>query len=313
MTRIDTYLKHQRPLIIDGALGTELERRGADINDPLWSARLLSKAPELISAVHTDYLEAGADILITASYQASYEGFMGRGMTEQEAEGLIQSAVTLAQDTVEKFWSKSANRSGRLKPLVAASVGPYGAFLADGSEFRGNYDLTEDQLISFHEKRLAALLDASPDLLACETIPCLTEARALSRLLSNFPDAETWISFSAKDGIHTNNGEPVKTCAAFLDTVAQVTAVGINCTAPGHILSLIREIRSATDKPVIVYPNKGGIYDPFTKAWAADPALPPFDQLARQWADEGARLIGGCCQTSPEDIRTIAKGLKQKT
>ena len=153
-------------------------------------------------------------------------------------------------------------------------------------------------------------MDAAPDLLACETIPCLAEAKALAQLLKNFPVAEAWVTFSAKDGQHTNNGEPLKACAAFLDTVDQVSAVGINCTAPGHILSLIREIRSATDKPVIVYPNKGGIYDPLTKAWDPDPALPPFDELARQWVQAGARLIGGCCQTSPEDIKTLAREFK---
>jgi len=307
MTLIDTYLQQRTPLVLDGALGTELERRGADINDPLWSARLLVEAPDLITAVHRDYLEAGADIIITASYQASYEGFMGRGMTKIEAKNLIQSAVTLAKQTVEAFWADQASQGHGFKPLVAASVGPYGAFLADGSEFQGNYGVTEKDLILFHEKRLQTLMDAGPDLLACETLPCLAEAKALARLLKNFPSAQAWVSFSAKDGWHTSNGEPIKACAAFLDTIAQVSAVGINCTAPAHIISLIREIRSATDKPVIVYPNKGGIFHPLTNDWDPDPRLPRFEQMARQWADAGARLIGGCCHTSPDDIRALAQ------
>lgn len=307
MSVIETYLKHKSPIILDGAMGTELERRGADINDPLWSAKLLSQAPEMIAAVHRDYLEAGADIIITASYQASYEGFMGRGMDEEEAGRLIRSSVTLAREAVEAFRAKAEVNQGRPKPLVAASVGPYGAFLADGSEFRGDYGLTEDELMAFHRKRLETLIAAGPDLLACETIPCLAEARALTRLLGDFPHAEAWFSFSAADGLHTSNGERIADCAAFLETVPQAVAVGINCTAPGHISSLIREIRSATEKPVVVYPNKGGIYYALTKIWDPDPALPPFDRMARQWADEGAGLIGGCCQTSPDDIRRLAR------
>ena len=305
MNLIEAYLNQQRPLIVDGAMGTELERQGADINDPLWSARLLAEAPEMIRAVHTNYLTAGADIIITASYQASYEGFMGRGMDEAAAKALIRSSVILAQETIRDFWEKTDKTSGRQRPLVAASIGPYGAFLADGSEFRGDYGLSEQDLMIFHKKRLETLLDAKPDLLACETLPCLVEARAITRLLAEFPAAEAWVSFSAKDGRHTNNGEPIAQCAAFLDTVPQVTAVGINCTAPQHIPSLIREIRLVTGKPVIVYPNKGGLYDPLTKDWAPDPALPPFDRMAAQWAEAGASLIGGCCQTCPEDIRQL--------
>lgn len=307
MFPIDGYLSRQSPLIIDGAMGTELERRGCDINDPLWSARLLADQPEIIAAVHRDYLDAGADILITASYQATYEGFMGRGMSEDTADHLIRSAVTLAKETVRDFWSDPANQRGRMKPLVAASVGPYGAFLADGSEFRGDYGLDEEALMAFHRRRLTTLIHAGPDLLACETIPCFVEAVALLRLLEEFPGIRAWFSFSAKDGLHTSNGERLQDCARWLDSKGQVAAVGINCTAPEYIPSLIREIRSGTDKPVIVYPNKGGVFNPLDKSWNPDPALPSFDEMGRQWADLGAKLIGGCCQTSPEDIRMLAR------
>ncbi|MCG8616346.1 MAG: homocysteine S-methyltransferase [Desulfobacterales bacterium] len=304
-------LSRQNILVIDGALGTELERRGCDLKDPIWSARLLAESPETIAAVHTDYLKAGADCLITASYQASYEGFRARGFSDGEAGELIRSAVILARDCVDTFWADSANREGRVKPLVAASVGPYGAYLADGSEFRGNYGLSEAELAAFHRRRLATLIDAGPDLLALETLPCFSEARALVNLLTEGLKIEAWVSFSARDGRHINNGAPVRECAAWLDKKSCVAAVGINCTDPQYIPSLIHEIRSATDKPVIVYPNRGGVWDASAKTWLMDHGLPTFDRMAGRWLEAGASLIGGCCQTGPADIRAVADRLKQ--
>ncbi|HCY85699.1 MAG TPA: homocysteine S-methyltransferase [Desulfobacteraceae bacterium] len=311
MTRIGNALSRQNILVVDGAMGTQLEQRGCDLNDPIWSARLLAESPETVAAVHTDYLKAGADCLITASYQATFEGFSARGVSETAAAGLIRSAVTLARDCVDTFWADPANRKDRMKPLVAASVGPYGAYLADGSEFRGDYNLSESELAAFHRKRLATLIQAGPDLLACETIPCFSEARALAALLEEFVPVEAWVSFSARDGRHISNGEPVRDCAAWLDDKPSVAAVGINCTDPQYIPSLIREIRWGTDKPVIVYPNRGGVWDAAAKTWLMDHGLPTFDEMAARWFDAGARLIGGCCQTGPADIRALAKALKQ--
>ncbi len=307
---INTYLEQQECLIIDGALGTELERRGCRLDDPLWSARLLQEDPGMIAAIHTDYLKAGADCLITASYQATFQGLARRGQTTDQARALIRSAVTLAKKCVDDFWSDPANRSERLKPLVAASVGPYGAFLADGSEYTGNYGLDEQDLMDFHKKRLETLASAAPDLLAFETLPCFVEAKALVRLLEELDAVPAWVSFSAKDGQHINSGESVRACARWLDQKSCVAAMGINCTDPVHVDSLIQEIRSVTDKPVIVYPNKGGIYNGLTKVWAPNPDLPSFHEMACQWAKSGARLIGGCCQTTPEDIYQLALAVK---
>ena len=307
---IRAYLEQQKYLIIDGGLGTELERRGCNLDDPLWSARLLADNPDMIAAVHSDYLHAGADCLITASYQATFQGLARRGYTPEQVKNLIRSAVTLAKNIVDAFWADPVNRVNRLKPLVAASVGPYGAFLADRSEYTGKYSISEDDLVDFHKERLKILVSAGPDLLACETLPCFAEARALVRLLEDLDTPPAWFSFSARDGQHINSGEALRDCAQWLDGKPCVAAIGINCTDPLHVASLVREIRSMTDKPVVVYPNKGRVYNSLTNAWTPKSDLPCFGEMALQWAKDGARLIGGCCRTTPEDIRQLALALK---
>ncbi|MCC6136424.1 MAG: homocysteine S-methyltransferase [Candidatus Contendobacter sp.] len=306
MNPLADLLQQYPVLVADGALATELERRGCDLRDPLWSAKTLIETPELIRQVHSDYFEAGADIAITASYQASIEGFMQRGLGRAESIALLQRSVRLAQEARDAFWQDPAHRIDRPRPLVAASVGPYGAFLADGSEYRGDYRLSEEQLMDFHRPRLAALLDAGPDLLACETIPCFAEARALARLLIEFPAACAWFSFTAKDDVHLCHGEPLAECAAWLNDQPQVVAVGLNCTAPGHILALIQAIRTATDKPVVVYPNSGETYQPESHDWQGVSSSASFAAEAEHWYAGGARIIGGCCRTTPEHIRAIA-------
>ena len=293
-------------LILDGALATELERRGCDLRDPLWSAKVLLENPELIDQVHQDYFRAGADCVITASYQATVAGFMRRGLTPEAALETIQRSVQLAIAARDAFWRDEANHAGRPRPLVAASVGPYGAFLADGSEYRGDYSLNETELMNFHRPRLAALLAAGPDLLACETIPCWTEAQALARLLAEFPEACAWFSFSARDDEHISHGERLADCVAGLDAVPQIVAIGVNCTAPRHIPALIAAARSATRKPIVVYPNSGETYDAARHAWCGPATVDAFALEAQRWYDAGARLIGGCCRTTPAHIAQIA-------
>lgn len=310
MNPIEAILSKQKVLIIDGAFGTELERKGYDINDSLWSAKFLMEKPEAIGEVHKDYLEAGSDCVTTASYQATYEGFMKRGMSEAEAKALIQSSVKIAQKVRDAFWSETKNRVNRQKPLVAASVGPYGAYLADGSEFTGNYGLSLEDLKAFHAKRLATLIETKPDLLACETIPCLIEAQALCELLSAYPEVSAWVSFSAKDGQHINSGETIKACATYLETQPNVVAIGINCTAPQHIDSLIEAIKAVSTKPIIVYPNGGSTYNALTKTWDGLSKSSSYGKMAYTWYEKGARIIGGCCQTTPEDIAQIAKWVR---
>lgn len=302
---LDAFFANRRLLILDGALATELERRGADLNDPLWSAKLLIEQPDLIRQVHLDYFRAGADVATTASYQATFESFARRGYDHAAASALMADSVRLAVEARDAFWSEQANRVGRIRPLVAASVGPYGAMLADGSEYKGHYGLTEEQLMEFHRPRLQVLLQTGADLLACETIPCLAEARALARLLTEFPGAGAWISFSCRDGLHNSQGELLADCVAALDTFAQVLAVGVNCTAPEFIDSLVEQACARTGKPVLVYPNSGEHYDATHKKWHGNPSASHFAEQALGWHARGARLIGGCCRTSPEDIAAV--------
>jgi homocysteine S-methyltransferase len=308
---LSSLLAQYPVLVLDGALATELEQRGCDLRDPLWSAKVLLENPELIYQVHLDYFQAGADCVITASYQATLEGFMRRGLTHEAALELVQRSVRLAREAREAFWQDETRRVGRPRPLIAASVGPFGAFLADGSEYRGEYGLSETALMDFHRPRLAALLEAGPDLLACETLPCFTEARALAHLLAEFPKACAWFSFSARDGLHTCHGERLADCAAWLDQVPQAVAIGVNCTAPQHIPTLIAAIRAVTAKPIVVYPNSGETYDIERHDWSGPATCATFAAEARAWYASGARLIGGCCRTTPEHIHEIAAWARQ--
>ncbi len=306
MNPIESILDHYPVLVIDGALATELERRGCDLKDDLWSARILLEQPEKIRQVHYDYFKAGADCAITASYQATIEGFSKRGLTEQEALALIQKSVRLAVEARDEFWADPANRLGRSRPFVAASVGPYGAFLADGSEYRGRYGLSESELMDFHRPRMKALIEAGAGLLACETIPCLVEAQALVKLLEEFQSTQAWVSFSCRDETHVNEGQKLEDCVRQIEASPFVAALGINCTSPKYIPSLIREAQKATNKPVLVYPNSGEHYDASKNDWDGQPVYDSFSEEAKEWYRAGARLIGGCCRTTPEDIRAIA-------
>ncbi|HUF37643.1 MAG TPA: homocysteine S-methyltransferase [Anaerolineales bacterium] len=316
---LTTILAGHGRVVLDGALATELERRGAVLDDPLWSARVLLERPDLIRAVHLDYFRAGADCATTASYQATVPGLVAAGYSEAVALGVIARSVSIAREARDEFWGRGhgevlfegnsrefrRTRPGRAYPFIAGSVGPYGAYLADGSEYRGEYGLSEDELVDFHRPRMRALVEAGVDILACETIPCLIEARALARLLPEFPDMPAWISFSAKDGKHNSQGEPVAGCARFLDGVSQVVAVGINCTAPRFITSLVAEIKRETGKPVLVYPNSGEKFDPIARAWEGGGPEVSFAELAQEWSAAGVRIIGGCCRTTPEDIADL--------
>lgn len=311
MNPIASILDRYPALVIDGALATELERRGCDLKDHLWSAKILLEQPEKIKQVHYDYFKAGADCAITASYQATVQGLMKRGLDENKALALIQKSVTLAQEARDEFWAEESNRVGRMKPFVAASVGPYGAYLADGSEYRGNYGLSEAQLMDFHRPRMRALIDAQPDILACETIPSLMEAQALVRLLEEFQSIQAWISFSCRDEEHVNEGQRLEDCVRLVEASPFVAAVGVNCTSPKYIPALIRAAKGAASKPVLVYPNSGESYDAASNDWDGHPVYESFGEEAEQWFREGARLIGGCCRTTPEDIHMIARWVRQ--
>lgn len=306
MNPIEKILKDFAVIILDGALATELERRGCNINDTLWSAKVLAENPDIIEKVHYDYFAAGADCAITSSYQATIEGFIKRGYSQREAIDFIQRSVQIAKKARDDFWKNQVNREKRPHPLVAASVGPYGAYLADGSEYRGDYKITEKELIDFHRPRMKALIEAGADILACETIPCILEAKAIVKLLEEFPGVYCWISFSAKNDLEISDGTLISECAKFLEDCEQVAALGVNCTPPQYIASLIDEIKRNSKKSVVVYPNSGEEYDADTKCWHGHSSSEGYGNSAKGWYEHGASLIGGCCRTSPEDIKAIA-------
>ena len=307
---LEPFLEAERVVILDGGLATELESHGFDLNDDLWSAKILLEQPEAIRSVHLDYLRAGADCIASASYQATLEGLMGRGLGKDAAAELIQGSVALALEARDKFWSDPEHRIGRLKPLVAASVGPYGAYLADGSEFRGDYDIDEDALVDFHRERWRLLASSGADLLACETIPSRNEARALRRLLEESPDTQALFSFSCKDQQSSSDGTSFRALAEELDDCPQIVALGVNCTAPRYISGLLRAISGATAKPIAVYPNAGEDWNAETKQWVpAGQGSPSLVSSCREWIDLGARLIGGCCRITPYDIRRVREQL----
>ena len=284
-------------VVLDGGLASELERRGADLRDHLWSARLLLDDPDLIRAVHADYFAAGADVAISASYQASFEGLAERGVSRTDAAGLLRRSVELAREAAD---ASSGER------IVAASVGPYGAVLADGSEYDGRYGRSVHQLIDFHLPRIETLLEADPDVLAIETIPSIVEAEALVTILDRLPDAAAWISFSCSDAAHISDGTPFADAAALASSTPRVVAVGVNCSPPENVAALLSSAR--VDTPLLAYPNLGSTWDAVEKSWVAVGPRPDLGPAAARWRAAGARIVGGCCGTTPDDIRAIAAG-----
>lgn len=296
------------PLLIDGGLSNVLEKMGHDLNHKLWSAKLLESNPEAIIQAHLAYLNAGAQCITTASYQASVEGFIVYGHDRSSAEKLILMSVELAETAIERFLK---NNSSTKRPLIAASIGPYGAYLADGSEYRGDYNITDEELKSFHLRRIQLLDESKADFLACETIPSFREAKVLGEILQN-TKKQAWISFSCKDERHLNDGSSVADCVACFDNHPNIFAIGINCTAPKYISGLIKTIKASTTKKIVVYPNSGEVYRADTKTWigVSDPIQ--FAKICKEWISLGADIIGGCCRIGPMHIKSISELMKDK-
>jgi homocysteine S-methyltransferase len=304
---IAQFFRLQGFFLLDGGLATELEKLGNDLKHHLWSARLIREKPQDILSVHRAFLEAGADCIASVSYQATIPGLMAEGLTLEEAGDAIDRAVKLACSARDDFVGTSRFRnSGRLAPLVAASLGPYGAYLADGSEYDGNYGLSVEDLHEFHLPRWEILNGSEADLVACETIPSFVEAQALKELIEGDPTCKPWVSFSCKDGENISDGTPIRECAELFQETKQLLGLGINCTAPRFVLPLIEQIKSvAPDMPVAVYPNSGEDYDAATHSWAGVPGAIHLPSAARKWLRAGASMIGGCCRTSPETITAL--------
>lgn len=303
--------------VVDGGFATQLEKHGATINDSLWSSICLINDPDLIKRVHLEYLEAGADILVTSSYQATLPGFLSKGLSIEEGESLLKKSVKLAVEARDKFWDAKKRISGHSynRALVAASIGSYGAYLADGSEYSGCYgpNVDLDKLKDFHRRRLQVLVEAGPDLLAFETIPNKLEAQACVELLEEENiQIPSWICFSSVDGENAPSGESFKECLDIINCSNKVSAVGINCAPPHFVQGLVQKFKELTGKVIVVYPNSGEVWDGRAKRWLPSKCFDDdkFKLFATKWRDSGAKLIGGCCRTTPSTIRAISKVLK---
>lgn len=300
---LTAILEKQPFVILDGAMATELEARGCNLADSLWSAKVLMENPELIREVHLDYYRAGAQVAITASYQATPAGFAARGLDEAQSRALIGKSVELARKAREAYLAENAN-AGVL--LVAGSVGPYGAYLADGSEYRGDYARSADEFTAFHRPRVEALLDAGADLLACETLPSFAEINALAALLSEYPRARAWFSFTLRDSEHLSDGTPLHEVVSVLSAYPQIVALGVNCIALENTTAALQHLHNLTALPLVVYPNSGEHYDAVTKTWHHHgEACETLAGYLPQWTAAGAKLIGGCCRTTPKDIAEL--------
>lgn len=306
---IRQLLNHQPVAILDGGFATELEAHGISLASDLWSAALLIDDLDAVRAVHLDYLEAGADCIVSATYQATLGGFVASGLTESEAERVLVRAVDTALACRNDYWARQGHGSGRQRPLVAAGVGPYGAFLADGSEFTGDYDLDENGLVEFHRDRWHLLAAAGADLLACETIPSVVEARALVRLLGETPRIGAWLSFSCRDGARISDGTELAAIVREVHQQPGLLAIGLNCTSPLHVSSLLQRARAETDKPLVVYPNSGETWDAADRRWVDRGECFDMAAAAPEWVELGARLVGGCCRTTPDDIARVRHAL----
>jgi len=291
--------------VLDGGLATELEARGADLHDALWSAKVLLEQPERIVDVHLAYFEAGADVAIGASYQASEQGFASRGIDRAGTDALLQRSVELAREARDR-WVKTPEAASRPRPLVAASVGPYGAVLADGSEYRGDYGLDLEELIAFHEARLEPLVEAGPDLLAIETIPASLEVEAVFTALERLGDpVPAWCSVTVRDGRHLADGSTLDEAMAVAERSPSAVAVGVNCSPPEAATETVAHLAVTSSLALVAYPNRGADWDAEAKAWAGGHDV-DMAAVARGLLDAGANLVGGCCGTGPTDVRAIA-------
>ena len=305
---LEEILNQNRIMIIDGAMSTALERLGADNSSSLWTAGTLASNPELVKQVHLDYFRAGADCGITCSYQATIPGLTAHGYTNEEAEQIIADSVRVFKEARDEWWESEGIESGRPYPLCLAGIGPYGAYLADGSEYTGNYGVSDDVLRDFHRRRLEILKEAGTDIMLIETQPSFREAEIAAEICEEL-GADYWISFSCRDGFRINEGDMIRDCAKILSDDSRfphLKMIGVNCSKPEFIVSLVHELKFATNLPVGVYPNSGLIYDPGTKTWTKPEGMLDFGAYAYEYMKAGAVAVGGCCTTDTEHVRQVA-------
>ncbi|GAB9261669.1 homocysteine S-methyltransferase [Ligilactobacillus animalis] len=293
--------------VLDGSMAAALKEQGIDSTGELWTAQALSDNIEAVYDAHYSYLAAGAQMILTDTYQANLQAFEKAGHSKQQAENLVGMAVLMAQKARDDYEEQTGKHA-----LVAASIGPYGAYLADGSEYRGDYLLNDAQYLNFHLPRLTAVLAQAPDCLALETQPKLSEPLALLRWLEkNVPQMPVYVSFTLRDEMTLSDGTELKRAVAAISKFEQVFAIGVNCIVPELVSGALKVMRQATTKKLIVYPNLGAQYDPETKTWAKSEQQLDFTQLTEKWYQAGASIIGGCCMTTSPQISQIATYFEQ--
>ena len=291
------------PVVLDGAMSTPLEKLGADTNNDLWTAKALIDNEELVYEVHKMYFEAGADLIITDTYQANVQAFEKVGYSEKEARNLIKKAVKIAQKARDDY----ENRTGKHN-YIAGTIGPYGAYLANGSEYRGDYELSTKEYQQFHLPRIEELVTTGVDILAIETQPKLDEVLAILELLKKkYPQQKVYVSYTLSDDDTISDGTPLPRAIHALEDYSQVIAVGINCIKLELVEPALKNMKEITDKHLIVYPNSSAVYDPKSKTWSQPKTSVTFEELIPNWYEAGARIIGGCCTTGPKEIKAVAE------
>ena len=312
MDRLQEALSQCGRLVIDGSMSTALEYLGCKLNDRLWTARVLAEHPEMVKEVHLQYMRAGADCHITCSYQATIPGLLENGFSQAEAEEIIRRSVRVFHEAREQWWEREGGKdSGRVYPICLAGIGPYGAYLSDGSEYVGRYGADDATLRDFHASRMRLLLEEKPDYLLFETMPSFGEV-LLATELAEQAGADYWVSFSCLDGKHICEGDAIRECAETLwKERPHLKAIGVNCVKPQFVESLIHELKAGCDLPVIAYPNSGEIWNPVKKIWYGGGEALSFGEYARRYYAAGAAAAGGCCTTVDSHIRQVAEARRE--
>jgi len=311
-------LDQNKYVILHGALGTELESQGYDVSDKLWSAKYLISQPDVIEKIHENYVLSGSDIVTTSSYQATLPGLKEHGLSEKESEDIIRLTVKLAKNARDKAWAQisDAEKAKRPYPLISGDIGPYAAYLADASEYTGQYkSMDKEALKAFHKPRIALLLEEGVDLLAVETIPNFEEIQAIAEIIQkDFPNIESYFSFTSQDGINISDGTPIEQIATYCDSIPQILAMGLNCCSPTIYEKGLTSFNKITKKPLVAYSNSGEVYDQVTKKWSYPQELQSSSfnllEYVQKWQSLGVKIVGGCCRTHPKDIQSLYTGLR---
>ncbi|CAI2635763.1 MULTISPECIES: homocysteine S-methyltransferase [Apilactobacillus] len=300
MNKVNNWINQQDHILIDSSMSTGLEERGLKLNSNLWTAAALESHEDLIVDVHKKYFDAGSSMTTTNTYQASVPGLVKAGYSENQAIALIKKAVELAD--------RGRNESTNPNPKwLLGGVGPYGAFLANGSEYTGDYSLTDEEYIAFHEGRIKAMVEAGIDVLILETLPNINELKAITEYTKQF-DIPVIVAASLRDKSHLADGSSLIEVASFLESQEHVIAYGLNCTKPQLVTPALKVLKQShpTHKPFIAFPNSGATYNPEIKEWNHDDlSFEEFDELIAQWFNLDLKFVGGCCCMTEEQEQHI--------